>query len=123
NLINGEVIGRTTEIGLERHPAQLYASFLGLVLLIIHNYLARKRPPEGYLTWSFILYYSLLRGIIEETVRENPLYALHYVNETWGIGFFTLTHLITVPLVLLAWWQRRRIVAQYQSWHKRRRRR
>lgn len=123
NIFNQEVLGRPTEIGLERHPAQLYASILGLVVLLIHNYLARKRPPEGYLMWSFVLYYSLFRGLIEETVRDNPLYWGHYINDKWGIGFFTLTHLITVPIVLLAWWQRRRVVADYQSAHKRRVRR
>lgn len=123
NLFNQEVLGRTTQIGLERHPAQLYASFLGLVLLLIHNYLARKRPPEGYLMWSFVFYYSLFRGLIEETVRDNPLYMLHYVNEKWGIGFFTLTHLITVPLIALALWQRSRIVKQYENYHKVRARR
>ncbi|NLN26860.1 MAG: prolipoprotein diacylglyceryl transferase [Firmicutes bacterium] len=123
NLINGEVLGRTTEIGLDRHPAQIYASFLGLVLLIIHNVIARRRPPEGYLSWSFILYYSLFRGLIEETVRENPLYWPVYLNETYGIGLFTLTHLITPPLLVLAWWMRRRIAVTYATAHKRRRRR
>lgn len=123
NLMNQEVLGRTTELGFDRHPAQLVGSAIGLVLLIIHNYLARKRPPEGYLTWSFIFYYTLLRGLIEETIRDNPLYAWGYVNETWGIGFFTLTHLITVPILLIAWWQRRRILAAHVTIHKRHRRR
>lgn len=123
NLINGEVLGRTTELGFDRHPAQLYASALGIVLLLIHNVIARKRPPEGYLTWSFIFYYSLLRAVIEETVRENPLYWNVYLNETWGIGLFTLTHLITPPLLLVAWYMRRRIKERYATAHKRTRRR
>lgn len=123
NLFNQEVLGRPTELWFGRHPAQLIGSAIGLVLLIIHNIIARRRPPEGYLIWSFVFYYTLLRGLIEETIRDNPLYLWGYVNETYGIGFFTLTHLITVPLLLLAWWQRRRIRILHQTAHKRHRRR
>lgn len=108
NLINGEVLGRVNDIWFYRHPAQLIGSAIGLILLIIHNHLAKRRPPAGYLFWSFVLYYSLFRGIIEETVRDNPLYAWGYISDTWGIGFFTLTHLITPFLVGLGWWMRKR---------------
>ena len=108
NLINGEVLGRPMEILFDRQPAQLIGSAIGVVLLLIHNRLARRRRPAGYLFWSFVLYYSLLRGIVEETVRENPLYAWGYINETWGIGFFTLTQLVTPVFVALALWMRRR---------------
>lgn len=113
NLINGEVLGRTTGLDwwFERHPAQLIGSAVGLVLLIIHNVIARRRPPVGYLFWSFVLYYSLLRGIIEESVRLNPLYAWGYVNETWGIGFFTLTQLVTPVFAGLGWAMRKRALA------------
>lgn len=108
NLFNQELLGRTTELGFERHPAQIYGSLIGLALLLLHIYLSRRKPPDGYLFWSFFLWYSVLRGIIEETVRDNPLYALGYVNETWGFGFFTLTQLMTPPLVLFSYWMLRR---------------
>lgn len=111
NLINGEVMGRSMEILFERQPAQLIGSAVGLALLLIHNRLAKRRRPAGYLFWSFVMYYSLLRGVVEETVRDNPLYAWGYVNETWGIGFFTLTQLVTPLFVLLGWWMRRRAVS------------
>lgn len=115
NLINGEVLGRTTELfSYDRHPAQIYASLLGVVLLVIHNVIASRRPPTGYLAWSFIFYYSIFRAVIEETIRDNPLYLWGYVNEQWGIGFFTLTQIVSVPLILLAWWQRRRIRERYR---------
>lgn len=109
NLINGEVLGRPVAWGwLDRQPAQLIGSAVGVVLLLIHNRLARRRPPAGYLFASFVLYYSLLRGIVEESVRDNPLYAWGYINETWGLGFFTLTQLVTPAFVALGWWLRRR---------------
>lgn len=104
NIFNQEIVGRITQLGFDRHPTQIYGSLIGLVLLILHNYLARRRPPDGYLFWSFILWYQVLRGVVEETFRDNPLYTLGYVNEVWGMGFFTLTQLITPPLVLFALW-------------------
>lgn len=104
NFINGEVLGRPTELlPFDRQPAQFIGSAVGLILLLIHNALARRRPPAGYLFWSFVTYYSLLRGIVEESVRENPLYAWGYVNEALGVGFFTLTQLLTPLFTLLGW--------------------
>ncbi|HET7559459.1 MAG TPA: prolipoprotein diacylglyceryl transferase [Limnochordia bacterium] len=114
NLFNQEVLGRPAEImaafGLMRHPAQLYGSAIGVVLLVLHNVLARRKPPlpPGYLWWSFFMWYGILRGVVEETFRDNPLYALGYVNGHWGIGFFTLTQLVTPVLVALGWSMRRR---------------
>lgn len=110
NILNMENMGRTAEIlSGERIPAQLIGSAIGLVTLFIHNYLARKNPPPGYLWWGYIFYYSLLRGVIEETVRENPIYLHLFVSEKYGLGAFTLTQLITPVLMLIAWWQMQRV--------------
>ncbi len=100
NILNQEVLGRYAEILATRHPAQLYGSAIGLVLLIRYFYLQRYEPPNGYQFWSWVFWYSVLRGVIEETVRANPLYAWHYINDVWGVGFFTLTQIIT-PVILL----------------------
>jgi phosphatidylglycerol---prolipoprotein diacylglyceryl transferase len=110
NIFNQEILGReTTLFFFERHPTQIYGSLIGLSLLLIHNYLARRgeRRP-GNLFWHFVLYYTLLRGLIEETFRHNPLALWGYVNEAWGVGFFTAVHLLTPLLALLAWWMIRR---------------
>ncbi len=109
NIVNKEVLGRAAEIISTRHPTQLYGSAIGVVLLLLNIHLARTKRPPGWLFWAFIFYYSLLRGVVEETFRANPLYIVGYVNETWGIGLFTLTHIITPPLMLLAWWLMRRV--------------
>jgi phosphatidylglycerol:prolipoprotein diacylglycerol transferase len=106
NIINQEVMGRFTTGGFQ-HPAQIYGSLIGVILLIINAALSRKKPPVGYRFWSFVLYYTLLRGIIEETFRANPLYVGGWVT-SWGGGFFTLTQLITPLLAVAAWWLRRR---------------
>jgi phosphatidylglycerol---prolipoprotein diacylglyceryl transferase len=111
NIFNQEILGRTTLFfPFTQHPTQIYGSLIGLASLLIHNYLARNRHNNpGALFWLFVFYYSLMRGLIEETFRANPLFLLGYVNDFWGVGFFTLTHLITPPLALLAWWIFKRI--------------
>jgi len=105
NIFNQEILGRPAALFFfEQHPTQIYGSLIGLISLLIHNYLVRTLPARpGVLFWLFIFYYSLLRGIIEETFRANPLYLWGYVNELWGVGFFTMTHLATPFILLLAW--------------------
>jgi phosphatidylglycerol:prolipoprotein diacylglycerol transferase len=104
NIFNQEILGRVaTELPFVRHPTQIYGSLIGVALLLLHNYLARRNSPPGYLFWAFIFHYSLLRGVIEETFRENPLYLWGHVNQMWGFGFFTLTQLITPLLLLISW--------------------
>lgn len=104
NIFNQEVLGRPALLlPFARHPTQIYGSLIGMALLVLHNYQARRDPPPGYLFWSFVFYYSLLRGFIEETFRDNPLFLWGYINYDWGFGFFTLTHIITPLLLLFSW--------------------
>ncbi len=104
NIFNQEVLGRTGALlPFDRHPAQLYGSAIGLILLALHNRLARSHPPAGYLFWAWFFFYSLLRGVVEETFRANPLYVVHYVNADWGFGFTTMTQLATPVLALFAY--------------------
>lgn len=108
NIFNGELIGRVAEmLPFERHPAQIYGSAIGLVLLIIYFRQKRLNPPPGHLFWSFIFYFSVLRGFVEETVRSNPLFLIRYVNTNWGIGFTTMTQLFTPALIVFAYLMRR----------------
>ncbi len=105
NIFNQEILGRPAELlFFDRHPAQIYGILIGLICLLAHNYLSRRfKGNTGVLFWGFIFYYSLLRGLIEETFRDNPLYLWGFISENWGAGFFTLTHLATPPLLILAW--------------------
>lgn len=81
-LLNGCCYGYVTElpIGLPvaledpspRHPTQIYASVLNLVLFI---YLCRRRHHgrfDGYLGLVYLMLYSLLRSIVE-IFRESQL--------------------------------------------------
>ncbi|RJX21782.1 MAG: prolipoprotein diacylglyceryl transferase [Desulforudis sp.] len=107
NIANQEVLGRVTELSFDRWPAQLVGAGIALVLLARHFYLARDPKPAGYLFWSFILYHQLLRGIVEETVRDNAVIIPLYVNEAWGLASLTLTQLFTPAIVLFALWMLR----------------
>ena len=109
NIFNGEVLGNpTTALPFPRHPVQLYASAAGLGLLLVHNRLARRRPPAGYLFWSFLYYYQWWRVAVEETVRDAPIAIPVYANPAYGIELLTVTQVTTWPLLILAWWMRRR---------------
>ncbi|MFO7942101.1 MAG: prolipoprotein diacylglyceryl transferase [Bacillota bacterium] len=101
NITNQEVLGRYSALLGTRHPAQIYGSLIGLALLVRYFVLERHKPPAGYQFWSWFFWYSVLRAVVEETVRTNPLYAWGYVNEYLGFGFFTMTHLATPFLLAL----------------------
>ncbi|BCV20273.1 prolipoprotein diacylglyceryl transferase [Moorella sp. Hama-1] len=111
NIFNQEVLGRPTDFGFGRWPAQLIGSAIGIILLTRYFYVESKNPPPGYQFWSFIFYHQILRAVVEESVRDNPLSALGYVVPHWGLGFFTLTQLTTPPILILAYyfmWRSRR---------------
>ena len=104
NIFNQEILGREALLfAFDRHPAQVYGSLIGILLLLLHNYLARRKNiMPGQLFWSFILGYTLLRGLFEETFRENPLLVWGFVSETWGSGFFTAVQVFTPPIIALS---------------------
>ncbi|HEY8394261.1 MAG TPA: prolipoprotein diacylglyceryl transferase [Thermaerobacter sp.] len=109
NIFNHEVLGNpVTALPFPRHPVQLYASAAGLVLLLVHNRLARSNPPAGYLFWSFLYYYQWWRVVFEETVRDVPLALPLYANPALGIEIITVTQATTWPLLLVAWWMRKK---------------
>jgi phosphatidylglycerol:prolipoprotein diacylglycerol transferase len=84
------------------HFAQLYGVVIGLVLLLLAVYWLRQNRAYGYVFWQFVLWYSLLRSVFEETFRLNPLWIPVYVGEQAGIGLFTATQIVSVPLIILA---------------------
>lgn len=103
NIFNREILGHPAAVlGGARHPAQLYGSAIGLLVLALYVYQSRRETPDGYRFWSFLAAYTALRGAVEETFRDNPLYVIQYVNEEWGIGFMTLTQWVTLPILAFA---------------------
>ena len=111
NIFNQEILGRTTTFfPFPRHPAQIYGSLIGLVLLLIFFHLKKQKPYyPGIYFWSFVLYYSILRGFVEETFRQMPLILWGYINPVYGFGFFTAVQVFTPPLIALSWYMLRKI--------------
>ncbi len=93
------------------HLTQIYGALVGLILLVlVWRWLKRGTP--GYAFWNFVLAYSLLRSLIEEPFRLNPLWWPVYQNDQLGIGLFTATQLVSIPLILVAWYMLRRMGEQ-----------
>ncbi len=81
NFINGELVGKTTDVfwgvifpnvdNSSRHPSQLYEAFFeGIVLFIIMNLiLFRKKYKTGNCSYMFLIVYGIFR-IFSEFFRE-----------------------------------------------------
>jgi len=96
NFINGELYGRATDVpwgmyfpadqvGLLRHPSQLYEAFFeGIVLFALLWLLREKRPFEGFLAALYLIGYGIVRFFIE-FVRE-PDAQLGFVLGPFSMG-------------------------------------
>ena len=86
------------------HFTQLYGVIIGVLLAVGTVFWMRSKIP-GWAFWQFWLWYSMLRAGWEETFRLNPLPWKVYLSEgpgQAGIGLFTETQLISIPLIVLA---------------------
>ena len=112
NFINGELWGRPSdvpwamvfpadELGLPRHPSQLYEAVLeGLVLFVLvriatHHFTALKYP--GRASGVFALWYGVSRIIVEvfrEPDRQLGLF----------LGFITMGMVLSLPLCAVGVW-------------------
>tara|TARA_B110001452_G_scaffold201086_1_gene171121 strand:+ start:431 stop:1219 length:789 start_codon:yes stop_codon:yes gene_type:complete len=98
NFINGELIGKTTNVlwgvifpkidNVIRHPSQLYEAILeGLILFIILNLiLFKKNYKIGTCSYMFLILYGLFR-IFAEFFRE-PDIQIGYLFNLFSMGTF-----------------------------------
>ncbi|WP_299429039.1 prolipoprotein diacylglyceryl transferase [uncultured Meiothermus sp.] len=84
------------------HLTQIYGALLGVVLLGLSVFWLRQNRAHGYVFWQFVLWYSVLRSVFEEPFRLNPLWIKTYLNEQAGIGLFTATQIVSIPLIIVA---------------------
>lgn len=87
------------------HLTQIYGVGIGVLLVFILLWAFRRSRTPGFVWWQFVLWYSVLRSVLEETFRDNPLFWNLYLSEgigAPGIGLLTLTQLVSIPLVLIA---------------------
>ena len=84
------------------HLAPAYGALVGLLLVFIALWALRRSRSPGFAFVHFVLWYSLLRSLIEEPFRDNPLFWQVLLDDRAGIGVFTLTQLVSIPIVLVA---------------------
>lgn len=84
------------------HNTPLYGVIIGILLIFVCIWALRRSKTPGFAFWQFILWYSILRSLLEEPFRDNPLSWNVFENTTIGIGFFTLTQLASIPIILIA---------------------
>ena len=114
NFINSELYGKSTEVfwsvkflkvdNINRHPSQLYEAFLeGIILFIILIYFKsnKKNTSHGFLSGSFLIFYSIFRFVSEFFRVPDPQIGYLVLNLTLGqlISFvFLLFGLILVSI-------------------------
>ena len=111
NFINGELVGKVTEVswsvifpavdGLPRHPSQLYeALFEGVLLfLILINLIFRHKYKMGTCSYLFLIYYGVFR-VISEYFRE-PDPQVGYLFNLFSMGTLLSFLMIIAGLVIL----------------------
>lgn len=102
------------------HLTPLYGMLVGVALIFVIGWALNRNRMAGFVFWQFVMWYSLLRSVIEEPFRDNPLFLNVYLNESAGIGLFTLTQLISIPLIVFALWQISRLKGPRQEQRKER---
>lgn len=86
------------------HLTPIYGAVVGLLLLGVVAYgLARWRTP-GVVFLHAVLWYSVLRSVLEEPFRDNPLVWPVYLDAAGGVGLFTATQLASVVIVAACAW-------------------
>ena len=104
NFINGEFVGKTTDVAWGvifpnidsniRHPSQLYEAFFeGIVLFIIMNFiLFRKNYKTGTCSYFFLIFYGIFR-IFSEFFREPDIqigYLFNLISMGTILSFFMI---------------------------------
>lgn len=87
------------------HFTQFYGVLVGVLLVPIVWWAFRRSRRPGFAFWYFVLWYSVIRSVIEEPFRDNPLPIRLFVSDGIdgvGVGLFTLTQIVSLALVLLA---------------------
>ena len=111
NFINGELVGKVTEVSwgiifpaidmLPRHPSQLYEAFLeGLILFILINTITLKQKYNIGLSSSlFLIFYGIFR-IVSEQFRE-PDSQLGYLFGDLSMGTILSSIMVISGFVIL----------------------
>ena len=110
NFINAELYGRIADVpwcvdysknkfveGLPsgcRHPSQIYESMKNLAIFSVLWFIKDKKLPKGFMFWSFVTMYGLLRTLVE--FFRQPDDQLGFIFQ-----YFTMGQLLSFPLFLV----------------------
>ena len=110
NFINGELVGKTTDVhwgiifpqidNFARHPSQLYEAFLeGLILFAILNFILLKKYYRiGTCSYLFLILYGCFR-IIAEFFRE-PDKQVGYLFNLLSMGTMLSIFMIIAGIII-----------------------
>ena len=110
NFINGELIGKTTNVfwsvifpnfdQLQRHPSQLYEAFLeGFLLFIIVNFfIYQKNYRSGTCSILFLIFYGIFR-IAAEQFREPDIH-IGYIYNFISMGSILSLIMIAAGIII-----------------------
>lgn len=107
NFINGELWGKVTDLpwgvvfptigdSLPHHPSQIYEAISeGLILFVIVNCYARKRPALGKTSGLFLLGYAIFRFAVEFVRMPDD-----FIGYT-AFGWLTRGQELSIPMAIL----------------------
>jgi phosphatidylglycerol:prolipoprotein diacylglycerol transferase len=106
NFINGELVGRTTDVpwamvfpqvdSLPRHPSQLYEFFFeGVVMFSVLWWFSSKERPRFAVSGMFALLYGIFRFGVE--FSRQPDAHLGFIAMHW----MTMGQVLSVPLIVV----------------------
>jgi phosphatidylglycerol:prolipoprotein diacylglycerol transferase len=110
NFINGELVGKTTDVywsvifpnfdNLPRHPSQLYEAFLeGIMLFVVMNFIMLKKNYKlGNCSSMFLIWYGFFR-IFSEFFRE-PDAQIGYLFNLISMGVFLSIFMILAGTII-----------------------
>jgi phosphatidylglycerol:prolipoprotein diacylglycerol transferase len=116
NFINGELVGRPTDVpwamglpqgdNVPRHPSQLYEFGLeGVLLFVVLWVYASRQRPRGAVSGLFLAGYGTLR-FIAEFAREPDAF-LGFLTGGFTMGQWLSMPMIAAGVALIAWAYRR----------------
>ncbi len=110
NFINGELIGRLADSGFCinyeksqfianppkgcRYPSQLFESLKNAFMFSVLWLIKDKKLPKGFLFWSFVSLYGMLRAIAE--LFRQPDEQVGFI-----FNYFTMGQLLSIPLLMI----------------------
>ncbi len=110
NLMNAELYGRITDVSWCidysknkfisnlpdgcRHPSQIYESIKNLIIFCFLFSIKNKKYPKGFMFWTFVTMYGLLRTIVE--FFRQPDEQIGFI-----LNYFTMGQLLSFPLFLI----------------------